>query len=556
MSIVPDSDPREYRPPPPHEFKPVGLKLYKPKRNTFDRGLVLREPEVHFSGKNREIWSFEFLGMHVPKNRYADPSVIPRGLKWARKSREMKRGGKDLVMHRLFLDQLTKEQVNWDLWAMIDPMVHADLLRSRQATGQRILLEGPFCRQWYLGERVVRQSLGYNVFRVPKPIPFSMLNAKHLTMEDVERWTKGEDAATFLEEGGDYEEYRVKRLMPIFGAHPTSQTPRTRSVPTATGGEGAEVIGGASLEELPQLPEQVIYYSSRGHRRSVDIPSPENVELALAPSVQQVSREYVESCFRCLSGMSALIRQKSMDDESKLMVIERQSMMIKDLEARLLVNQDQRVASAGHSASAPQGERASTMGRGSGDDDRDKEDNEEEDDEEDNVGSEDEEEGEEESEEEDREIASREASPSGPSSKKPRRRRDVGAYQRTGELLSNFLSAMHLADAESEVAAIEAFAAFKIAEEMFLSVSKSQILILKLYMSVPYIGKIIGTMLSAFCRGHLKLAHQLCDELGVLASSVTGVDVELKTEASLRHARLLLAANQFSQVYYFAHAEL
>ncbi|KAF7124869.1 hypothetical protein RHSIM_Rhsim12G0011700 [Rhododendron simsii] len=54
-SVVLDSDPREYRPPPPHEFKPVGLKLYKPKRNTFDRGLVLHEPEVHFSGKNREV---------------------------------------------------------------------------------------------------------------------------------------------------------------------------------------------------------------------------------------------------------------------------------------------------------------------------------------------------------------------------------------------------------------------------------------------------------------------------------------------------------------------
>lgn len=54
----------------------------------------------------------------------------------------------------------------------------------------------------------------------------------------------------------------------------------------------------------------------------------------------------------------------------------------------------------------------------------------------------------------------------------------------------------------------------------------------------------------------MKLAHQLCDELGVLASSVTGVDMELKTEASLRHARTLLAAKQFSQVYYFAHAEL
>ncbi|KAG5520440.1 hypothetical protein RHGRI_033131 [Rhododendron griersonianum] len=207
-------------------------------------------------------------------------------------------------------------------------------------------------------------------------------------------------------------------------------------------------------EEVPQLPEQVIYFSRRGQWRSDDIPSPDHVELALPPSVQQVyflhsiSKFSLHLPFVCYGILlsSAFLRLKN-----------------------------QRVASAGYSASAPQGERASTMGRGSGDDDRDEEDNEEEDDEEDNVGSEDEEEGEEESEEEDRELASREASPLGPSSKKPR-------------------------------------------------------------------------------RGHLKLAHQLCDELGVLASSVTGVDVELKTEASLRHARTLLAAKQFSQASAVAHS--
>ncbi|KAF7123474.1 hypothetical protein RHSIM_Rhsim12G0012600 [Rhododendron simsii] len=189
-SMVPDSDPREYRPPPPHEFEPVGLKFYKPKRNTFDSGLVLQEPEIHFSGKDRE----------------------------------------------------------------------------------------------------------------------------------------GEDAATFSEEGGDYEEYRVKRLMPTFGARLPSQRPRARAVPTATGGEGAEVLGVASLEELPQLPEQVIYFSRRGQLRSDDIPSPDHVELALPPSVHEVSREYVEACFCCISGLSALVRKKSM--------------VIEDLEARLSVDDE------------------------------------------------------------------------------------------------------------------------------------------------------------------------------------------------------------------------
>ncbi|KAH9770639.1 Anaphase-promoting complex subunit 5 [Citrus sinensis] len=83
----------------------------------------------------------------------------------------------------------------------------------------------------------------------------------------------------------------------------------------------------------------------------------------------------------------------------------------------------------------------------------------------------------------------------------------------------------------------EAFSALKIAEEKFLSVAKSRILLLKLQLLHE----------RSLHRGHLKLAQKVCDELGVMASSVTGVDMDLKTEASLRHARTLLAANQFSE---------
>ncbi|KAL6137167.1 hypothetical protein ACLB2K_062462 [Fragaria x ananassa] len=90
----------------------------------------------------------------------------------------------------------------------------------------------------------------------------------------------------------------------------------------------------------------------------------------------------------------------------------------------------------------------------------------------------------------------------------------------------------------------EAFSALKIASEKFMSVSKSRILVLKLQLLHE----------RALHRGHLKLAQQVCDELGVLASSVTGVDMELKTEASLRNARTLLAANQFSEAAAVAHS--
>ncbi|KAK1397212.1 Anaphase-promoting complex subunit 5 [Heracleum sosnowskyi] len=89
----------------------------------------------------------------------------------------------------------------------------------------------------------------------------------------------------------------------------------------------------------------------------------------------------------------------------------------------------------------------------------------------------------------------------------------------------------------------EAFNALKIAEEKFLSVSKSRILLLKLQLLHE----------RALHKGNLKRAQQLCDELGVLASSVTGVDMDMKAEASLRSARTLLAANQYSEAAAVAH---
>lgn len=91
---------------------------------------------------------------------------------------------------------------------------------------------------------------------------------------------------------------------------------------------------------------------------------------------------------------------------------------------------------------------------------------------------------------------------------------------------------------------IEAFLAFRIIEEKFHVISKSRISLLKLQLLHE----------RALHRGHLKVAQQACDELGALASPVTGVDSDLKTEVSLRHARTLLAANQFSQAAEVAHS--
>ncbi|TVU48911.1 hypothetical protein EJB05_00195, partial [Eragrostis curvula] len=82
-----------------------------------------------------------------------------------------------------------------------------------------------------------------------------------------------------------------------------------------------------------------------------------------------------------------------------------------------------------------------------------------------------------------------------------------------------------------------AFCALKLAEKKFPSSTSSHIQLLRMQLLHE----------RALHRGHLKVAQQICDEFGVLSSSVCGVDIELKTEASLRCARTLLAAKQFSQ---------
>ncbi|RLN29535.1 anaphase-promoting complex subunit 5 [Panicum miliaceum] len=82
-----------------------------------------------------------------------------------------------------------------------------------------------------------------------------------------------------------------------------------------------------------------------------------------------------------------------------------------------------------------------------------------------------------------------------------------------------------------------AFCALKLAEKKFPSSTSLHIQLLRMQILHE----------RALHRGHLKVAQQICDEFGVLSSSVCGVDIELKIEASVRRARTLLAAKQYSQ---------
>lgn len=250
--------------------------------------------------------------MFVPKNNFKDKSVIPRGLKWQKASQGTKKGGKSLETYRAFLDRLQENQVKWNVWARIEEKATPDLLRSRLATGRRILLDGPFCREWYFGERVVRQSLGYDAFRVPKPVP--LLSSRSGEMKELMEWFDGRDADEFLEDGGDYAEYKELRLMKPFSA---DQTQISSSMEQRARVEPAMMIGRDRTRasrgiKLPELPHQVDYVLKDGSKRFIDIPCPDQSVYPLPPDLDQAPRDYLETSLVIISGLEMLVRQMVM----------------------------------------------------------------------------------------------------------------------------------------------------------------------------------------------------------------------------------------------------
>ncbi|KAI8555055.1 hypothetical protein RHMOL_Rhmol05G0144700 [Rhododendron molle] len=111
-----------------------------------------------------ELWAYEVLGMFPPENTCTNPSLLPCALAWSTEYRRAKERRGQVMTFQRWLDNITGVTVYWDRWARLE----ADFLpRSREVTRSRVLLECPLGWQWYLGDRVTRQSLGLPEFVVP-----------------------------------------------------------------------------------------------------------------------------------------------------------------------------------------------------------------------------------------------------------------------------------------------------------------------------------------------------------------------------------------------------
>ncbi|KAI8535486.1 hypothetical protein RHMOL_Rhmol10G0178300 [Rhododendron molle] len=132
-------------------------------------------------------------------------------------------------------------EVWFDPWGGV--LEDAPLARSRVLDRTRSLLEGPFCRAWYIGDRVASQwhpRAKTFQFVPPPPPPASMRSTSLISKEDLKN-ARIRDWAGLLLQAGDYMEYYHLFLASAVAAPPVAPVwPRAPSFVSFHSDDGEE----------------------------------------------------------------------------------------------------------------------------------------------------------------------------------------------------------------------------------------------------------------------------------------------------------------------------
>ena len=141
-------------------------------------------------------------------------------------------------------------QVRWVLWDGYDD----DFLASSwEITAGRILLESPYGWQWYLGDRVTRQSTRTAFPRVPGLLPSRVLRTSSYTLEEIRRYTVPEgNLGQFLRPEMDYDAYRERYLAPPLGIVRERREQVTSELDRAIRAAASGAAGRGLLREIDQ----------------------------------------------------------------------------------------------------------------------------------------------------------------------------------------------------------------------------------------------------------------------------------------------------------------
>ena len=140
-----------------------------------------------------------------------------------------------VVSNEFILTLFSVLQLRADLWGPEDEWTPA-MVRSRPRAAMRVLLQGPDCRVWYLGERVRGWQSGGRSIRVPVAPPRGMFHAHLLRGDALDAARRGADADELRDRSKRrYQEFARAHLLQRVGPGiSTSQAP--------TGGPSSQVF--------------------------------------------------------------------------------------------------------------------------------------------------------------------------------------------------------------------------------------------------------------------------------------------------------------------------
>ncbi|KAI8571987.1 hypothetical protein RHMOL_Rhmol01G0163700 [Rhododendron molle] len=194
----------------------IGYLRYIPFSFSFTSIPVLTFPstELVLVNSTFQFWAFEHLLPFPTDTRHGNTNCIPRYQRWLAECRKPRSPVLSLPEWRRFLDRLT---IRFDPWDGVPE--DTPLTRSRILDRTRSLLEGPFYRAWYLGDRVASQwrPRAEALQFIPPPPPVSMTSTSLMFKEDLKN-ARIRDWAGLLLQEGDYMEYCILFMAPAVAA--------------------------------------------------------------------------------------------------------------------------------------------------------------------------------------------------------------------------------------------------------------------------------------------------------------------------------------------------
>ncbi|KAF5932784.1 hypothetical protein HYC85_028955 [Camellia sinensis] len=265
-----------------------------------------------------ELWVYAYFPRLAPVPVAEPPPAVPFSSRFD--GRCTRRPRETFGFFRQYFDTITLAEITWRPWASLPSAMRGRFPGAEETSRFRILLEGPVCRAWYLGERFLRQTRGLPEQIVPAHPPAEMRETEGLTPEQLDDYSIGWEEAGFRGIG-DYQEYvRTYLMRPLSGRRAEGARP-VASAAGAGAGAGAGSsrrarvrsrggVRGGRGAGWPALPAVLTFQGQGGSTNQIPFaPSPAGHEFIDVPDLPPASSEYTRQSLAMNASMMGMLQR-------------------------------------------------------------------------------------------------------------------------------------------------------------------------------------------------------------------------------------------------------